>query len=1133
MILTGLIAFILSITAISLHTPANAEFAGGSGAGRYVRGVGAESANGFFLGAYEAPANVEREYPAFCIHMWRANQTPSDQVSVATLSEDPGDIGQPGDQRLTTAQTAYLLNKYQMDATANVRAALSYLIHINFEQPQAGRDTRASVTQLADAVRTQLPDVYALASAYTAEARNSGAQSYSKGASTGSGQRTGTVNNIGAKSANGNWLHGIPFTVTLTGPAVFAETGTKTFSGVTQTWPITLNWRATGNGAVFYQSSYQAIQRSAVSVFNGGTATQSTISVGNRGFDFDPVFIENTAPAWDVLSDFQPQGTSNVGSSKVSDTGTVSDTLDAQPLASYGDGQWASVGGSFVPVSYTATAYHTGLTPPTTADTVPSGAKVVGSTQVVANGPGPISASFESVDPGFVTWVWTVDKAKQGSNAQYIRANWSDRWGLQDETTTVRHLPVFDSALSIRTTQSGTYLVDDLFVTGLPEDHPTFTGALGFGADTPTFTQRLYFFPKGQPVTDANIGNAELIGEVTDLPAKNGFYPSVGSTIFKMKGANVEGTYVFQTSFAGDDRTQPVTTSVTDKHEQYTVTLSPFQPSITTKATDIASGTQVVSTLPDPRGAGTKIQVRDTVKYKDLVLGKPYELVGSLVDAKTREPIMDGEAPVTAAIDFRPIENEGQVAVTFDVDPQALAGKTVVVYQRLYRDGALVAVHTDPTNVDQMLWFPTMDTFASAGGSQIVPTGQVGEGHQSTSVELLDRVAYRALMPGVAYELRTTAMDAHTGEAIAELASTTTFTPQAPDGSAMARIPVADTRPWAGRTIVFFEEIALNGRVVARHHDLQDANQTLWLPAVSTQARDQADGDQILSPTGVQTIVDTVSYAGLMPGREYRLVASLMFADVDVEATEDSPVDSEVPAQPVDPVGLRVMDGDEPVAGELVFTPTSSAGQVMVEIPVRGEAIANRRVVVFEDLFVDGRMVASHRDPGDVEQSMWAPVVRTQATPSAYVGEEVFDTAFVGGPVPEGTTLAFAAYRSTGESPVCEASNLVFSTEFGEIDGEGEYRSEATRFAEAGTYYWVEVLTDAQGREVHRGQCGEPSETTLITVDPNSGSGNSGASGSLGKTGSPVMWVGGAALLLALMGVGAIAVSKRRPSPRH
>lgn len=60
-----------TLSALALNPqPAHALFEGN---GMYVKGVGAQSVGGFWLGAYTPPHNVETRYPVWCTHMWRAN----------------------------------------------------------------------------------------------------------------------------------------------------------------------------------------------------------------------------------------------------------------------------------------------------------------------------------------------------------------------------------------------------------------------------------------------------------------------------------------------------------------------------------------------------------------------------------------------------------------------------------------------------------------------------------------------------------------------------------------------------------------------------------------------------------------------------------------------------------------------------------------------------------------------------------------------------------------------------------------------------------------------------------------------------------------------------------------------------
>lgn len=112
--------------------------------------------------------------------------------------------------------------------------------------------------------------------------------------------------------------------------------------------------------------------------------------------------------------------------------------------------------------------------------------------------------------------------------------------------------------------------------------------------------------------------------------------------------------------------------------------------------------------------------------------------------------------------------------------------------------------------------------------------------------------------------------------------------------------------------------------------------------------------------------------------------------------------------------------------------------------------------------------------------------VTTRAVPEVTLGEPAHDVAIVDGTVPDGTLLAFEAYRQTGDEAVCDAENLVFDThdQMIPITGPGEYPSAKVVFEKAGTYFWVETLYSPNGDVLHRGKCGAAGETTKVVATP-------------------------------------------------
>ena len=115
-------------------------------------------------------------------------------------------------------------------------------------------------------------------------------------------------------------------------------------------------------------------------------------------------------------------------------------------------------------------------------------------------------------------------------------------------------------------------------------------------------------------------------------------------------------------------------------------------------------------------------------------------------------------------------------------------------------------------------------------------------------------------------------------------------------------------------------------------------------PYIGTKATDKADGDKKLEANGGE-IVDTIDYIGLKPGEEYTMKGELMEKDKDGNVT---------------PTGI---------VAETTFTPEESEGSIDVEFTVP-EGYEGKTLVVFEELEKDGEVVADHKKPESVSQTV-------------------------------------------------------------------------------------------------------------------------------------------------------------------
>ncbi|EMW5602242.1 VaFE repeat-containing surface-anchored protein [Enterococcus faecalis] len=97
----------------------------------------------------------------------------------------------------------------------------------------------------------------------------------------------------------------------------------------------------------------------------------------------------------------------------------------------------------------------------------------------------------------------------------------------------------------------------------------------------------------------------------------------------------------------------------------------------------------------------TKVTITDTVKYSNLIVGKTYTVNGVLMDKEASikagkdVPLLVNGKEVTASKVFIAENPDGTISLDFIFDASALAGKETVVFENVYRDGRLVASHTD------------------------------------------------------------------------------------------------------------------------------------------------------------------------------------------------------------------------------------------------------------------------------------------------------------------------------------------------------------------------------------------------------------------------------------------------------
>ena len=417
------------------------------------------------------------------------------------------------------------------------------------------------------------------------------------------------------------------------------------------------------------------------------------------------------------------------------------------------------------------------------------------------------------------------------------------------------------------------------------------------------------------------------------------------------KGALLYDTYVIEEQRCeANEGMNLLKIEVTVYRDSVTIdlgTLTDDRIEIGTTALDKETGTHLSN--PDK-----EVTLIDTVEYEGLKKGEEYRLIGTLMEQETGEPILvDGEK-VSAEATFIAKKSSGSVEVKFTLNGSALQGTTVVVFEELYQEDLKLAVHADLEDKDQTIYFPKVGTKIAdtETGEQIANAGK--------EVKLTDTVSYENLVAGEKYRLTGTLMDQETGEPILvdgkEVTGETEFTAEESSGTAEV-VFTFDGSTLAGKTIVVFEILWYEDEQIGSHEDLDSKDQTLVFPAIETEAKNPATDSQVGTAEQETTILDTVTYYNLIPGKEYTLRGVLM----DQETGEEFLVNG------------------EPVTSEVVFTPSGPDGSVEMPFTFDGSALTGKTLVVFEDVYYKEKTVASHAEIESDPQSIYYPEIGTQA----------------------------------------------------------------------------------------------------------------------------------------------------------
>ena len=395
-----------------------------------------------------------------------------------------------------------------------------------------------------------------------------------------------------------------------------------------------------------------------------------------------------------------------------------------------------------------------------------------------------------------------------------------------------------------------------------------------------------------------------------------------------------------------------------DVSQQVTV----LTPKLSTSAVGDADNSKSVTAEDD-------VTVTDYVRYTGLTAGQTYTLTGTLMDKSTKKAFMDADGnPVTATAGFTAEAESGTATVTFTFDASGIkTGTKLVAFETVATNGIEIADHKDINDIDQTVTVkaPVIGTTAvdAADGDKTV-TGE-------ENVAVRDTVHYNNVTPGKTYKVTGTLYEKvldKNGKVTKKVFKDKNGTPVTAEANFTAEDSYGNVDVTfyfdgsslkEGTSLVAFESLSHNDKEIASHADVNDSGQTVIItkPKLSTTATDALDGDKNLIGEDNATIVDTVHYMNVTPGKTYKVSGTLYEKVTD----KDGKVSKK-----------QLLDADgNPVTAETEFIPETAFGDVDVTFTFDASDLkAKDKVVAFESLSLNGKELASHADIEDKSQTV-------------------------------------------------------------------------------------------------------------------------------------------------------------------
>lgn len=343
----------------------------------------------------------------------------------------------------------------------------------------------------------------------------------------------------------------------------------------------------------------------------------------------------------------------------------------------------------------------------------------------------------------------------------------------------------------------------------------------------------------------------------------------------------------------------------------------------------------------------------DTVEFKNLCIGKEYKVVGILMDKATGKALLDKNGKeITAEKTFVAEEEDGSIEVAFKFDATGMQGITTVVFEDLYQDGVKISTHAEIEDEGQTIYFPEVKTTIKSTATNN------HTGLASIKETLIDTVSYKNLVIGKEYSVEGHLVVKSTGEPLLDkdgnmITAGKKFTAEKTSGT-IDIVFEFDASLLKGETIVAFETLKYYSIEIATHADIEDEDQSIYYPTISTSA--SVGGSKLAQRAADLKVVDTITYKNLIIGHSYTIKGILMDKST----------------------GKALLDANgNYVTVEKTFEAKKVDDSIDVEFVFDATGTGFTGIVVFEQLYENDILLTTHEDITDVNQTILFEVPKT------------------------------------------------------------------------------------------------------------------------------------------------------------